>query len=131
MRLHSDERGFVNRSVLFLLIVFIVVGIVIIDGSSVLFTKWGMSDAADAAAIDAAVEYRTSQDLESAQGIAQATMDERGDGYKITHISVDTKTGAVTITAQTTASTLFIKHIGPLEDMTHLKIESTGTAPLG
>lgn len=120
----------INRSFWFVVILVLLLGIVVIDGSSILFSKWQLSDQADGAASDAAAAYRGGS-VQGALTTAQASLDDRVQGAKVTHIDVDPQTGSVTITVKKTASTLFIKHISFLRGLTELKVESTGTAPLG
>jgi len=117
-----------NRSVAMVIVLFIVLGIAIIDGSSILFGKWQLSDAADAAAIDAAVAYESSKSLDEAKQVAQATLDDRMDGAKVVKLT-ENDDGSVKIVVTKTASTIFVKRLGATEDWGHLRVESTASRP--
>lgn len=117
-----------NRSVAMIVILFIVLGVAIIDGSSILFGKWQLSDAADAAAIDAAVSYESSKDLDQAKEVAQGVVDDRLDGATVTKVTAG-EGGAVTVVVTRTASTVFVQRLGATEDWGHLRVESTASRP--
>ena len=132
-RLHRDERGFVSRTILLIVIVFALLGILIIDGSALLFSRWQLSDAADAAAIDAAISYETHHSETTAIEAAQATLDDRGSGgaVLVKKTEFDRATNTVTLVVKKDVSTFFVKHMGPLEKYTHIEITSVGKPPAG
>jgi Flp pilus assembly protein TadG len=109
-------------------ILFIVLGIAIIDGSSILFGKWQLSDAADAGAIDAAVAYESTKNLDDAKAAAQAIIDDRLEGATVTKVTVNDD-GSLTVVVTKTASTIFVKRLGATEDWGHLRVESTASRP--
>lgn len=109
-------------------VLFIVLGIAIIDGSSILFGKWQLSDAADAAAIDAAVTYESTKNLDEAKQVAQTTMDDRMDGANVVKVT-ENDDGSLTVVVTKTASTIFVKRLGATEDWGHLRVESTASRP--
>lgn len=127
----SDERGMITKTVLLILIVFALLGVTIIDGSSILFGKWQLSDIADSAAIDAAVSYANGHDEKKALESAQLVLNDRDPDAKITGLEVDPRTDQITLTIEKTASTLIIGNIGALKGLAHLEETSTATPPMG
>jgi len=128
-RFDSDERGFISRSFLLAIIVFALLGIVIIDGSSILFAKWQLSDVADAAAIDAAVAYRTSETEQAARDAVTSVLADRDKDAVIKKLTIDPQTGEVKLTLMKDTPTLFVTHIGPLKDFAHVEATSIGKPP--
>jgi uncharacterized membrane protein len=130
-RLHRDERGFISRTALLFVIIFALLGIVIIDGSALLFSKWQLSDAADAAAIDAAIAYAPSHNEAAAIEAGQATLDDRDSGGTVDakKTKFDPVTNTVTLVVKEDVSTIFVKRIGPLEKYTHIETTSVGKPP--
>jgi len=133
-RLHSDERGLISRTMLLWLIIAALVGIFLIDGTSIVFAKWQLSDAADAAAIDAAVAYRDQHSKPAALEAALAVVADRAPGAVIEPATranpegglvIDLRTGEVTLTLMKDAKTMFVSRIGPLKELVHLQVTST------
>ena len=117
-----------NKSVAFIVILLILLGIAIIDGSSILFGKWQLSDAADAAAIDAAIEYNKTGDLDNAKVIAQGVVSDMVEGAKVTKIT-PMEGGGVTIIVTRTANTIFVKKLGFTESWSQLRAEASSNPP--
>ena len=127
----SSESGFISRTMLLWIVVFAVIGVLIIDGSSILFAKWQLSDVADAAVSDAAVSYRTSGSEQAARGAVLQVLADRDPDATIKKLTVDPRTDEVTLTLEKDTPTLFVSHIGPLKDLAHVEATSTGTPPSG
>jgi Flp pilus assembly protein TadG len=117
-----------NKSLALIIVMLILLGIAIIDGSSILFGKWQLSDAADAAAIDAAIEYNKTSDLDGAKIIAQDVVNGLLEGAKVTKIT-PMEGGGVTIIVTKTASTLFVKKLGFTESWSQLRAEASANPP--
>lgn len=130
-RLQADERGLISRTTLLFVIIFALVGILIIDGSALLFSRWQLSDAADAAAIDAAIAYAVNHNESAAIQAAQATLSDRDSSAVVDarKTKFDPTTNTVTLVVKKDVSTIFVKHIGPLEKYTHIEITSVGKPP--
>lgn len=126
---YAGERGLVNRTLLLAVVTFALLGIVIIDGSSILFAKWQLSDVGDAAASDAAVAYSTSHSVQAARDEAARVIADRDSSAEIKKLTVDAQTSEVTLTLIKDASTLFVNRLGPLKDLAHLETTSTGRPP--
>lgn len=117
-----------NKSLALMIIMFVVLGIAIIDGSSILFGKWQLSDAADAAAIDAAVSYGNSKDLDQAEAVAQSLIDERLEGAKVVKVTASDE-GVVTVIVTREAATFFVKRVDAIAGWGQLRAESTASRP--
>ena len=113
-----------NKSLVLMVIAFVVLGIVIIDGSSILFGKWQLSSAVDAAAIDASISYSKSKDVEQAKEVAQAVVDERLGGATVVKVTASEE-GAVTVVVTKQASTFFVQRVDALAKWGRLRAEST------
>lgn len=123
---HSDERGFISRTILLAIVVFALLGVVIIDGSSILFSKWQLSDVADAAASEAAFAYHNVHTQQAAQDAAMRVLADRDPDAVIKKLTIDQQTGEVKLTLIKDTPTLFVSHIGPLKDLAHTETTSIG-----
>jgi len=124
----NDQRGWISGTALFVVIIILVLGVVIVDGSALLFGKWQLQNGADAAAVAAAVSYHSDHNLKLAESEAQASLSEQVNGAVITSIEVS-PAGTITLTAKKDASTVFVQHVSALKHMMHLQVTSTGTVP--
>ena len=113
-----EERGAFNGSFVLVVIMFIVFGIALIDGGSILFAKLQLQDLAETAATDAAAEYRKNGSETAAYEAAVRIVEERDKAVTVDEesFSVDPADATVTITLTKDASVLFIDKIPPLED---------------
>ncbi|MEX0833481.1 MAG: pilus assembly protein TadG-related protein [Actinomycetota bacterium] len=131
-RLHSDERGgYLGKSVILIVIVFAVVGIGIIDGGSIIFSKLSLQQAADAAAADAAAAYRDQTDAQLAYEIALGTIHDRAEGALVPKqkFEIDQETGRVQLTVTRKANTFIIKYLGPLKDWANVSVTASQDPP--
>jgi Flp pilus assembly protein TadG len=124
-----DQRGLINKSLLLIIVFLLVVGAVIVDGSSILFRYMRLTDVADEASLDAAAAYKSSKSERTAKEAAQATIASQDSQAQITALDVDPRTGEVTLTLMDTASTLVVKRIGFLEHYAVLTHTSTSGPP--
>ena len=135
--LHDEERGgYMGKSALLFIIIFLVLGIAIIDGGSILFGRLQLQDIADAASSEAASEYKKSSNPQQALAAAETIVAERDPTVKIIveknnpkSFAVDPQTGIVTLTVEKDAHTLFIGKIGPLKSFAHLETTSRQAPP--
>jgi Flp pilus assembly protein TadG len=117
-----------NKSLVLIVIVFALLGIAVIDGSSLLFAKWQLSDFGDVAASDGADAYAGSKSVDSAKQVAQATLDDRQSGANVTKVTVDPRTSEITFIIKKDANALFIDKVGATEEWVHLT--SVKTVPI-
>jgi hypothetical protein len=118
-----------NKSLLLVVILFALLGIAVIDGSSLLFAKWQLSDFGDAAAFDGAIAYGSGKNLESAKTAAQSTLDDRQSGATVTKVSVDARTGEITFIFKKDANALFIDKLDWTKEWAQLTSVKTLPVP--
>lgn len=118
-----------NKTLFLFIIFFAVMGIAVIDGSSMLFAKWQLSDFGDVAASEGADSYAASGDVEEAKKVAQGVLDDRNSGATVAKVTVDTRTEEITFIMKKDANALFIDKISALEDWTHLTSNKTVPIP--
>ena len=121
-----DERGVIGVSLIRWTIVIVLLGTVVIEGASIIFTTIGLQSAADAAASEAASVWRRTQDLEAATTAAARTLDEHEqDQAKIVSIDADrTEPFEVRLTVRKQAATLVVHRIGFLDDFARIEVEA-------
>lgn len=121
----QDERGgFLGKSFILIIIFFVVFGIALVDGSSILFARLQLGDLADVAATDAAARCRdTGGDAKAAYEAALETIADRDPGAQLENSSFvcDRRTLAVTMTVTKKANTFVIQYIGPLKKFADLR----------
>lgn len=126
-----SESGAFNGSVVLIVIMFIVLGVAVIDGGSILFGKLQLQDLAESAANDGAIEYRKNGNESAAYEAALTTVNARDKTVAFPpeafEVNPNEETVKVTLTKQ--ASVLFIDRIGPLEDLAVMKatVETPGS----
>jgi Flp pilus assembly protein TadG len=109
-----DERGLVGRAAITLMVLVVIFGLAAIDGGSVFLAKLQMSDTADAAATAGWESWNNVHNAKLARTAAAEAAHERDPSSRIAGFTV-TRTGTVTVTVRDTATTLFLKRIGPLK----------------
>ena len=113
MRVHGDRGDIVLGWLTKLAVVLGVLGVIAFDGIAIAQAHFQAADRATTAAAAAADEYKASHDLQKAYNAAFATIN--GDD------TIETKTfqvaddGTVTLRLHHIATTLVIRHVGPLK----------------
>jgi hypothetical protein len=126
----DESGGFLGKSFLLIIVFFVVFGIALIDGSSILFARLQLGDLADAAATDGAAACRDSKgDTKAATAAAQKTVTERDSQAVVASVTCDPRTLDVTLTLTKTAGTIFVQHIPPLKHFALLSATSTQGPP--
>jgi uncharacterized membrane protein len=131
--LRDDESGgFLGKSLILIIVFFVVFGVGLIDGSSILFARLQLGDLADAAATDAAAACRDNHgNTKDAFLAAQTTVTER-DAQAVLDPSTFTcnpSTLEVSLTLTKTAGTIFVQHIPPLKHFADLSASATQGPP--
>jgi uncharacterized membrane protein len=111
MRLRLDESGLVGKVIVIWLLVVALLGVVVLDGASIVFTKFRLDDAAGLAASAAATSYRNDNSVVTACAAARqaALDDDAGISFPANTAKwckVDTQTGEFTITMHKEAKTI-------------------------
>ena len=111
----ADERGFIVVWLGKLLIGFVVVGIVIFDGGSILVNFFTLDSTADEIAIKLTVGVAPgSLRMETVEPQARQLASEAG--ARLVGVTVDPTGNNVRVTLRRRATTLVVGKIGPLED---------------
>ncbi len=126
----SDERGLVGKLMVVWLLLFALLVVAAWDAGSIAITNFKLSNAADAASLDAATAYRDSSSSRDAEAAAQARVEQDVAGARITRFSIDPSTKEVTLTLVERASTLLAGRIGFLKHFTKVSASSTSGPPL-
>lgn len=121
-----DERGVIGVSLIRWTIVLVLLGLVAIEGGSIIFTTIGLQSAADGAAAEAADVWEKTGNLGSAGDAASRELENREqDQARLVHIEADnTAPFEVRITVRKQAATLLVHRIGFLEDFATVEVEA-------
>ncbi len=123
----SDDRGDIVLGWLTRLVVVLGLGgLLAVDGASLLSTRVHVEDAATQAARAAADAWPGSGHVQVAYDAAVASLTSPADSVQAPTFRV-TPGGTVTLTVDTTASTLLVRRIGPLRPLTRMSATGTGT----
>ncbi len=128
-RLATDERGLMGK----LLILWIVLGVLFAlaayDAGQIMYARFKVTDAAQAASFDAASRYQQTKDGVVACQAALADVEQRYPGAKMRGCSIDPATGRVTVTVTRTAPTLLAHRLAFLRHLTRAKATDTSEPP--
>ena len=123
-----DEHGLVGFSLMRWIIVIVVLGVLMIEGGSIIFTAIGLQNAADGAAVEAARVWKESQNLEAASAAVLEELDDREqDEARLVSIDADsTEPFEVRIEVKKRAATLIVHRIGFLKGLATVDVEAEG-----
>jgi Flp pilus assembly protein TadG len=127
IRLHSDERGFLVAFLLKLILVFLVAGLVVVEGGSIIWARLEASDAADAAAIAAADAFDQNRDVRFAREAAVAAVGREDPEARLVEPFQVEPDGTVHVTVQTRAPTVLVDRIGFTENWAIIRITASGS----
>ena len=125
----SDERGIIASFFIKLLLTLVILGVAAADGASILFSNLKTSDAASAGATACAVSFRRNGTQEQATRSALAATAAKGDEVQITAVAIDPESGACSVTANITATTLVVGKIGFLKKYAQVSTTERAEAP--
>jgi hypothetical protein len=114
MRMHGDRGDIVLGWLTRLVAVLAVLGLIAFDGVAVAQAHFQAADRATTAAAAASDEYRVSHNVQQAYNAAVATV--TGDDTIETNTFRVATDGTVTLRLHHIATTLLLRHIGPLKD---------------
>jgi uncharacterized membrane protein len=125
-----DERGLIGVSLIRWTIVLVLLGVVVIETGSIIFTTLSLQNAADGAAAEAAATWRKTQDLEAARSTALRSLDDHEeDEARLVSIDADnTAPFELRITVRKQASTLIVHRIGFLKDFARVDVDAEARA---
>ena len=114
-RRRAGERGAVGTIIIVWIVVTALVGVAVIDASSIFLTRFRLSDVASTAATQAANAYRGDRSVQDAcQAAVQSMASDDADAQlaKKNGCVVNPTTGQVTITVRKSAQTILAGRIG-------------------
>jgi uncharacterized membrane protein len=126
--MRRDERGIVTGHLLRLVLVLGLLGLVAVEGASVLFARLNAQDAAESAAAVAASRFRDTGSVADARQAAQddTVLVDRNAELRSFEVRPD---GSVRVVVVRRASTIFIQHIGFLRGFTVARGTAVGQPP--
>jgi hypothetical protein len=124
----SDERGIAGFSLVRWIILIILLGLVVIEGGSIIFTTIGLQNAADAAALDAADTWQQTRNLPAARAAALRALDDRQqEDARVPAAEFEADgppTYEVRFIVKKQASTLLVHRIGFLEGLAEVEVNT-------
>ena len=127
-----DEAGLIGKVAVFWIVVLLLVGLLVLDGISIVLTTFRLSNTAQAAATTAATQYKNLHDTRKACGLAEADLAVDGvptpDGDK--WCKIDTTSGQATIALRTTASSLVLGRLSFTRDLTDVNVKESAEPAL-
>ena len=127
-----DEAGLIGKVAVFWIVLLLVVGLLVLDGISIVLTTFRLSSTAQGAASTAATQYHNLHDTTDACRVAEGdlitdsvTVPDNDKWCKI-----DTGSGVATITLKTTASTLVLGRFSFTRDFTDVNVKETAEPAL-
>jgi uncharacterized membrane protein len=125
----ADERGVVGYSLIRWSIILVILGLVAIEGGSIIFTSIGLQNAADAAAVEAADVWNDTRNISAAEAAARNALDDRQhDEAVIVEDSFQADRSdpfEVRFDVTEQAATLVVHRIGFLEDLAEVTLSAS------
>ena len=123
----ADERGLVGISLIRWSLILVLLGLIVIEGGSIIFTTIGLSNAADAAANEASDVWMRSGNIHQARATALDALQERQQEdarIPAARFEADgSPTYEVRFVVVKQAATLIVHRIGFLEDLAVVEVE--------
>jgi hypothetical protein len=120
-----DQAGLIGKVAVVWIVVLLVVGLLVLDGISIVLTTFNLSSTAQGAASTAATTYHSAPDATKACQAAEP--DLLNDNVSVpnndTWCKIDPATGQATITLKTTASSLILGRISFTRDFTKVEVK--------
>jgi putative Flp pilus-assembly TadE/G-like protein len=122
-----DEAGLIGKVAVIWIVVLLLVGLLLLDGLSIVLSTFKLSNTAQAAASTAATTYKNLHDETRACAAAEPNLlsdnvpvPENGGWCKI-----DTATGEATITLRAQASSIVLGRLSFTEDLTKITVKES------
>jgi Flp pilus assembly protein TadG len=125
----ADDRGLIGKILILWIVLAVVLVVAAYDAGEILYARFKVADAAQAASYDAASTYRDTRDPAVARQAAVDAVGRTDPGAKMTAFVVDEATGQVTVTVTRRASTLVAHRVGFLRHFTKAKATDTSEPP--
>jgi hypothetical protein len=124
----SNDSGMVGKLLIVWLLLLALIGVAIIDGTSIVITRLQLSDAATRAATGAAAALNRGETATEACAVAAAELDEHEPDARRPRRSwceVDTTEGLVTIRLRGDAGTLLAERLSFTRDLAAVSVEES------
>lgn len=127
-----DQAGLIGKVAIIWIVILLVVGLLVLDGISIVLTTFKLSSTAQGAASTAATTYHSSHDV--GQACQTAEPDLLNDNVDVpknnTWCKIDTTSGQATITLKTTASSLILGRISFTKGLTEVEVKEEAAPAL-
>ncbi|MGH2655034.1 MAG: hypothetical protein ACRDHV_11910 [Actinomycetota bacterium] len=124
----ADERGIVVSFLVKAILGLVVVGTLLIEGGSILFTRLRVQDVAESAATAGAAQLMQSRDCSGAGEVATVTAHDKDSRARVRSYQCH-QDGRFTVVLTKRADTLYVHMIGFLEDLTLARTQVTAEPP--
>ena len=124
----SDERGMIGKLLVVWLLLLVLIGVAVIDGTSIVMARFQLSDAATRAATEAAASLNRGGSATEACEIAADSLDENDPDARRprrTWCEVDTSDRLVTIRLRKDAGTLLAGRLSFTEELASVSVEES------
>jgi hypothetical protein len=124
----ADERGIVASFLIKVILGLVVVGTLLIEGGSILFTRLRVQDVAESAATVGAAQLLQSGDCSSAGDVAATNAHDKDSRVRIRSYQCH-QDGRFTVVVTKRADTLYVHLVGFLKDLTVARAQVTAQPP--
>jgi Flp pilus assembly protein TadG len=124
----ADERGIVVSFLIKAILGLVVVGTLLIEGGSIMFTKLRVQDVAESAATAGAAHLMQSRDCSGAGEVATVAAHDKDSGARVRSYQCH-QDGRFTVVLTKRVDTLYVHMIGFLEDLTLARTQVTAEPP--
>ncbi|HTG47235.1 MAG TPA: pilus assembly protein TadG-related protein [Actinomycetota bacterium] len=123
------DAGVVGKIIVIWLLVVAVIGLVVLDGGSIVFTHFRLSDTGASAAQAGAQAWSDGHDPQAACAAALKSVQQDDSGATLSKgwCKVNPKTGEVTITLRKRAKTMLAWRLGFTDKYTKVVVVETGS----
>ena len=127
-----DEAGLIGKVAVVWIVLLLVVGLLVLDGISIVLTTFRLSSTAQGAASTAATQYHNLHDTADACRVAEGGLitDSVPVPDNDKWCKIDTASGVATITLKTTASTLVLGRFSFIREFTDVNVKETAEPAL-
>jgi hypothetical protein len=127
-----DQAGLIGKIAIIWIVVLLLVGLLVLDGISIVLTTFKLSSTAQGAASTAATTYHSVHDATKAcQAAEPGLLTDNVDVPKnATWCKIDPTSGQATITLKTTASSLILGRISFTQHFTEIVVKEEATPAL-
>jgi hypothetical protein len=123
----NDQAGMIGKIALLWIVGLLLVGLLILDGLSIVLTTLKLSNTAQAAATTAATTYKNTHDVVKACEAAQPDLlrDNQPVPENDTWCRINEDSGVAAISLRATASSLALGRLSVTQDLTRIAVKET------